>query len=104
MILDPRHLHIVQSILLKYPYTFYAFGSRIKGQPRRLSDLDLCYIEDIPWNTLAHIEDDFEGSDLPFTVDIIAWHRCDPAFQESIRKDLVCIQLGKSAQEIEKKT
>ena len=36
-----RYLEIVQGILSKYPYSFYAFGSRVKGTPRTLSDHDI---------------------------------------------------------------
>ena len=41
--IETRHLKIINSILSKYPYTFYAYGSRVKGTGRKYSDLDLCY-------------------------------------------------------------
>jgi predicted nucleotidyltransferase len=94
--MDKRHLNIVQQILAKYPYTFYAFGSRTKGTQRPLSDLDICFKEDIPWNIRAHIDEDFEESDLPFTVDIIDWNTCSPDFQARIAKDLVRISTAQS--------
>lgn len=31
MHIEPRHYIIIKEILKKYPYTFYAFGSRVKG-------------------------------------------------------------------------
>jgi predicted nucleotidyltransferase len=89
--MDERHLKIVKAILAKYPYTFYVFGSRTKGTHRPLSDLDMCFMEDSPWNVRAHIDEDFEESDLPFTVDIIDWNTCKPDFQAKIAKDLVQI-------------
>ena len=89
--MSERHLKIVQDILKKYPYTFYAFGSRVKGTQRHLSDLDLCFMDNIPWNVRAHIDEDFEESDLPFTVDIVDWNMCDENFRTKIAKDLIQI-------------
>ena len=89
---EERHIKIITDILAKYPYTFYAFGSRIKGTEKKLSDLDLCFTEDIPWNIRAHIDEDFEESDLPFTVDIIDLNSCNDNFKKAIQKDLTCIQ------------
>jgi len=31
MQIEKKHLEMVLQILLKYPYTFYAYGSRVKG-------------------------------------------------------------------------
>ena len=89
MHIEDRHLLMVRAILSNYPYAFYVFGSRSKGNPKRLSDLDLCYFDAIPANTLAQIEAAFEESDLPYTVDIINWHSCSEAFQAVIQKDLI---------------
>jgi predicted nucleotidyltransferase len=61
----------LQKILHKYPYTFYAYGSRAKGIARKFSDLDLCYQEEIPLNTLSHLEADLEESDLPIMFELV---------------------------------
>jgi predicted nucleotidyltransferase len=71
MQIKSRHYEIIRSILSKYPYQFYAYGSRAKGQAKEYSDLDLCYYEEIPWNVLSHLSEDFEQSDLPFKVDLV---------------------------------
>ena len=92
MQMEQRHWEMVKAILVKYPYTFFAFGSRVKGNPRRFSDLDICFVEDIPWNIRAHIDEDFDESDLPYKVDVIDWNACDKNFQNLIKKDLVLIQ------------
>jgi predicted nucleotidyltransferase len=89
--IEPRHLKIVQSVLAKYPYKFYAFGSRVNGNPRKLSDLDICFFDDIPYNTRQHIVDDFDESDLPYKVDIIDWNSTDNIFQNKIKDDLIII-------------
>ena len=93
--MQQRHWEMVKAILAKYPYSFYAFGSRVKGNPRRFSDLDVCFFENIPWNIRAHIDEDFEESDLPYKVDVIDWNACDQNFQSLIKQDLFLIQGSK---------
>ena len=90
--MDPKHWKIVQDVLKKYPYTFYAFGSRVNGTQRTLSDFDICFKDAIPWNIRAHIDQDFEESDLPFKVDVIDWNMCDESFRVKIAIDLALIQ------------
>jgi predicted nucleotidyltransferase len=90
--IEERHWKIVKDILNKYPYTFYAFGSRVKGKQRRFSDLDIYSPDSIPLNIQGQIEEDFEMSDLPFTVDVVSRYRMTPEFQEIIKKDLTLIQ------------
>ena len=92
--LENHHYQIVRDILKKYPFTFYAFGSRVTGTFRKFSDLDLCFFEDIPWNILSYIDEDFEESDLPYKVDVVDWKMCDEVFRSMIQKDLRIIQLG----------
>jgi predicted nucleotidyltransferase len=69
--LEPRHYQIIQKILSKYPYQFYAYGSRVKGNARKLSDLDICYREDISDAIAFQIEEEFKESDLPFLVELV---------------------------------
>jgi uncharacterized protein len=89
--LENRHQEIIQKILGKYPYKFYAYGSRVKGQAEKYSDLDLCYQEEIPWNVLSHLQEDLEESNLPFKVELNAWKWMSPQFQKLIKQDLVAI-------------
>ena len=89
--LEPRHQKIIFNILNKHPYTFYAYGSRVKGNARKLSDLDLCYHDDIPDSIVLQIKNEFEESNLPFQVELVAWKNMNPEFQELIKKDLVKI-------------
>ena len=88
------HWQIVQEILSKYPYQFFAYGSRVKGTARKYSDLDLCFQERIPWNILSHIEEELEESNLPFKVDLVSWDWMSSEFQEIIKGDLTL--LGKN--------
>jgi len=91
--IEERHWKIVCDILKKYPYQFYAFGSRVKRNAKQFSDLDLCYKEEIPGNIMTHIREDFEESNLPYKVDFIDWMRCDKSFKDKIEKDLVKLEL-----------
>jgi predicted nucleotidyltransferase len=92
--MDQKHWEIIKAILQKYPYTFYAFGSRIKGTHKRLSDLDICFMEKIPTITISLIREEFEESRLPFTVDLVDWNTCDETFKSIIKPDLTIIQTG----------
>jgi hypothetical protein len=92
--MEQRHWIIVESILSKYPYKIAAFGSRVKGEPKKFSDLDLCIMQPISDLILAQMKEDFEESDLPFLVDLVMWDRCSKAFQESIKNDLLSITGG----------
>jgi len=97
---EAHHWNIIKSILQKYPYTFYAFGSRTKGTQRKHSDLDICFIEPIPYNIQAHIEEDFTESDLPFKVDVGDFNLMTEEFKTTIKKDLQLLQLGKEEKTI----
>ena len=89
--MEARHLSVLRQILGKYPYCFYAYGSRVKGNSWKFSDLDLCYQEDIPWETVCQIKEELEESDLPFFVELVNWKHMRPEFREMIEKDLVLI-------------
>jgi predicted nucleotidyltransferase len=89
--LKANHYQIVQQILSQYPYSFYAYGSRTKGTARKLSDLDICYQEEIPDAVSFLIEEEFKESDLPFAVELVAWKQMKPTFQEMIKSDLTLI-------------
>lgn len=97
--IEELHWKIVQEILKQYPYTFYAFGSRVKGGEKRFSDLDLCFKDPIPANVQAHIDEDFEESDLPFKVDVIDWNLMPSDFHKLIQNDLILVQNGSKIEE-----
>ncbi len=87
-----RHWQIITDILKKYPYTFYAFGSRVSGTAKQFSDLDLCFFGGISGSEYVRIEEDFECSDLPYKVDLVDWDKCDVTFRKIIRNNMICIQ------------
>jgi uncharacterized protein len=89
--IEKKHLEIVLQILRKYPYQFYAYGSRVKGTAHQFSDLDLCYQENIPISITRKIKEEFQESNLPFRVEVINWCRMSSEFQDLIKKDLIKI-------------
>ena len=91
--MEKQDYHLLKQILSKYPYKFYAYGSRVKGTARKFSDLDLCYLEDIPQEIVYQIKEELEESDLPFFVELVDWKRMSEEFREMIRRDLVLIEL-----------
>lgn len=92
LLMSNQEKKILTQILSKYPYQFYAYGSRVKNQAKKYSDLDICFYGEIPWNILSHIQEDLEESDLPFKVDLVAWEWMGPEFQELIKPDLTPIK------------
>ena len=93
---EEKHLKILHKILSKYPYQFFAFGSRVKGTKKRFSDLDLCYKDSIPSVTLSKIEEEFEESNLPFKIDIVNWDHCSDDFRKLIEKDMIPLEFDKN--------
>lgn len=85
---EARHIKIITDILQKYPYHFYVYGSRARGDSGKSSDLDLCFFDNIPNNMRFAIEEDFEKSKLPYTVDLLDLNKCDPSFLQIIKKDM----------------
>jgi predicted nucleotidyltransferase len=70
--IEPKDYQILKQILAKYPYKFYAYGSRAKGNTRKFSDLDLCFYEDIPDSVISQIQAELEESNLPFVVELVS--------------------------------
>ncbi len=87
-----KHLHIIKDILQKYPYRFYVFGSRAKGNAKPFSDIDLCFFDNIPEREILLLEEEFEESDLPYKVDLVNGQTCDPEFKAVILRDKVSLQ------------
>ena len=85
---DKEDYKIIDDILKKYPYSFYVYGSRSTGKQQKFSDLDLCVIDEtITQSQIFDLKDEFEESDLPFTVDVTLWSEMSKDFQKLIRQD-----------------
>lgn len=91
--LSPDHLRQVLAILAaRLPaLTVMVFGSRARGGARPSSDLDLLVdvAEPLDEVTMAHLQQDFVESDLPFRVEVLDGARLDAAFRARIAPDLM---------------
>lgn len=93
---SPSDLQIVRGILRRLvpERQIWAFGSRVTGNARRYSDLDLALIGDEPisLSVMAQLAEAFSASDLPFKVDLVDWARSSVAFRDVIRANHVVVQ------------
>ena len=77
MTIDPVLKNEVKKIVFKYidpkGVKVFIFGSRVSGTNVKFSDIDLGFESDkkIPYNLIMDIEDDFENSNIPYSVDIV---------------------------------
>lgn len=90
---------IVLSILQQYvpEYEVWAFGSRVKGNAKPYSDLDLAVITKQPLSleTHANLVDAFSESDLPWKVDIVDWAATSENFKHIIQQQFEVLQPSK---------
>ena len=68
-----------------------AFGSRVTGNAKQFSDLDLAILgeEPIPAAALASLGDALDESNLPFKVDIVDWATTNDSFRRVIERQAV---------------
>ncbi len=83
----------IKNILAKYPYEFFAYGSRVKGDFTMASDLDVLLVSDaeVLQSDIEKLETEFNESLIPYRVNIRQRSKMDDYFYELIEKDLVKI-------------
>lgn len=81
---------IIKNILAPYPYKFYYYGSRVKGDYTKASDLDILLKSDtvVPAGILEEISTKFNESKIPFIVNISDFKQMDEYFYKLIECDL----------------
>lgn len=86
---------IIKSILVEYPYDFYYYGSRVKGDYTKSSDLDILLKNnvEVPYSVMDDIELKFNESLIPYVVNISQYINMDENFYNLIKDDLVKIVL-----------
>ena len=64
------------------------FGSRINGNAKNYSDLDLAIVgtEKLPAKVLMELKEAFEESVIPFRVDILDWNGITDSFKSVIEQ------------------
>ena len=72
----------------------WAFGSRVTGNAKEYSDLDLAVIstEPMTFSQMADLKDAFSESTLVFKVDIVDWAVTSDAFRKIIEEKKVVLQ------------
>jgi predicted nucleotidyltransferase len=88
--LTPEQLDEVRRILLLHVpgRTVRAFGSRVQGNAKPFSDLDLAVMGETPldFRQLAELKDAFTESNLPFRVDVVDWAATKEPFRRIIEE------------------
>jgi len=86
----------VIKVLSKYlpGYTVWAFGSRVAGNAKPFSDLDLVILTDQPlsFTSMATIKDAFDESDITVRVDVVDWAATSAVFRKIIEQRYVVLQ------------
>lgn len=90
---------IVINILEEYKrqYNFYYYGSRVKGNYNKTSDLDILIrgSKEMPVSELAKLKEKMDESKLPYIVNFSDYHSIDDKFFSLIKNDLVLITKDK---------
>jgi predicted nucleotidyltransferase len=70
---------------------FYLFGSRAKQTAKPYSDLDILVVDQdkIPLHRLNEIEEEFDQSNLTFTVDLVDWYRVTQEFRNHLNQERI---------------
>lgn len=95
--LSDSELAIVRAILKTHlpGREVRVFGSRATGRAKPHSDLDLVVMGDdaLTDTTYAALVCDFEESDLPFRVDLLAWRDAPASLHQVIERDGLTLDL-----------
>lgn len=88
--------NIILKILKGYfdKYSFYYYGSRIKGTFNKTSDLDILVRgnQEMPLRDLVELKEKFDESKLPYIVNFTDYNNIDEKFFNLIKEDLVQVQ------------
>ena len=86
-----KEREIINNIINKYPYEFYAYGSRVKGDFTKGSDLDILIKSDneIPIKIIEELKLKFNESRIPYIVNITIYSNISDDFYNLIKKDLI---------------
>lgn len=88
-----KEQRIIEGILDAYAdsYSFYYYGSRVKGNFEKTSDLDVLIKgeKEMPLLVLSELKEKFDASYLPYIVNFSDYHNITPDFYEHIKQDLV---------------
>lgn len=65
-------------------FSLYLVGSRATGEAWPTSDFDFVIDADepLPGNVINPLREALEQLRVPYTIDLVDWHRCSEAFRE----------------------
>jgi len=93
-------MQIILRILDRYvpDSQVWAFGSRVKGNFKSYSDLDLVVISEdkMSITEFGELIEAFQESDLPFRVDVLDWHAISPEFRQVIKRKYEVLKVKKN--------
>ena len=93
--LPPRQLQLVVELIGQHlpGIEVWAYGSRVRGNPRRYSDLDLVVFCDQKQSLqLNNLREALEESDLSIRVDLFRWDQLPDSFHRQIELEYVALQ------------
>ena len=90
--LDVKYINFIKNTISSYlkEYKLYIFGSRVNGNARKYSDIDIAIESDKLTPAIkSQIELDFENSTLPYEVDVIDLNNFSNDFKNLIKNTLI---------------
>lgn len=90
---NEREESIIKNILKDYPYQFYFYGSRVKDDYTKSSDLDILVKSEneIPEHVMNGLELKFNESLIPYVVNIADFSKLNENFYKLIEPTLVSV-------------
>ena len=98
--IDPRDKKILFSLLTQYlPHTtIWAYGSRVAGNARPWSDLDLVVFSNTEQkSSISLLKEALEESNLPFRVDLLEWDSLPENFRANIKASPTALVQGETS-------
>ncbi len=90
--LDKKYIDFLKKTISGYldDYKLYMFGSRVNGNARKYSDIDIAIKSNKLTSSIkSQIELDFENSTLPYEVDVVDLNTISDDFKNLIKNTLV---------------
>lgn len=93
--IESKYLEHVKSIINSHlqdsNLKIYVFGSRVRGNAKKYSDLDVALkaASKIDFNKMSRIEIELEETTIPYKVDVIDLNNISDTFKKCIKNDLV---------------
>lgn len=90
MQLTQKDQSIIRDILKNLDCQVIVFGSRVKGNARSDSDLDLCLKNaqgEVALTLMSSLREAFENSDLPFSVDLVDYSHLADTFRQAVDEE-----------------